>query len=199
MSTNIDDLRYIRSTMERSTKFLSLSGLSGILAGCCALAGAVVAYYIIYEGCAFITGDTLIDMIIVASCVLIGAGSFGVYFSFRKAKKTGAKFWMPVTYQIVKDGGVPMVIGGLFCILLIYHHCSYLVASAMLIFYGLALINAGARTYRDIKILGVCQIIVGLSAGFLASYGLVFWAFGFGILHIAYGIVMYIKYDSVSK
>jgi len=184
--------------MERSTKFFSLSGLSGILAGCCALIGAGVAYYILYQGYSF-TENMLLDMILLAICVIVGAAVFGVYFSFRKAKKTGAKFWMPVTLQITIDGGVPMVAGGLFCMLLIYHHCSWLVASAMLVFYGLALINAGARTYRDIKILGVCQILVGLLAGFFARYGLLFWAFGFGVLHIVYGIAMYMKYDSKMK
>lgn len=197
MENNIDDLRYIRSTMERSTKFLSFSGLSGVFAGLSALLGVVPAYYIVYGGYS-LTGNALIDMILIALTVLVSAVSIGFYFSYRKAQKTGAKFWMPVTLQILKDAGVPLVVGGIFCMLLIYHSCSYMVASAMLIFYGISLINAGARTYRDIKILGMCEIVIGLFAGLFASYGLGFWALGFGIMHIVYGIVIYLKYDAKS-
>lgn len=195
MNANIDDLRYIRSTMERSGKFLSLSGMSGVIAGLLALAGAAVAYQVVYQGYTF-TGNTLADMILIAGIVLVGAVSFGVYFSFRKAKKTGAKFWMPVTLQLLKDAGVPLAVGGVFSILLIYHNTSFLVASAMLVFYGLALISAGARTYRDIKILGVCEVVIGILAGIFTQYGLFLWALGFGVMHILYGIVLYKKYDS---
>jgi len=198
MDTNIEDLKHIRSMMERSTKFLSLSGLSGVMAGLFALAGAICAYIIIYKGFT-VTGSTLFDLIITAVLVLILASSFGLYFSVKKAKKSGSKLWLSSTRQILKDFMVPMVTGGLFCILLIYHHNSYMLASAMLIFYGLALIYAGARTFRDIKILGACEIILGLFAGLFTQYGLLFWAWGFGIMHIIYGIVIYRKYDMTAK
>lgn len=197
MENKIDDIKYIRSTMERSTKFLSLSGMSGVMAGVVALIGASLAYLLIYKGYT-VTGDLLVDMIILASLVLILAVYFGYYFSLRKARKTGVKLFTPVTIQMVKDGGVPLVTGGLFCLMLIYHNCSYLVASAMLIFYGIAVINAGARTYKDIKRLGACEIVLGLLGAFFAQYGLLFWAIGFGVMHILYGIIMHIKYDSKS-
>jgi hypothetical protein len=194
MDTNIDDLKHIRSMMERSSKFLSLSGMSGISAGIIALLGAGAAHYIIQHKVQ-ITGIVLYDLFLAAIAVVILAGSLGIYFSLRKAKKSGSKFWMPVTLQILKDFGVPMVIGGLFCILLIYQNSTRMVASAMLIFYGLSLIAAGARTYRDIKILGVCEIILGVLAGIFVYNGLLFWAIGFGVMHILYGIIMYCKYD----
>lgn len=195
MENKIDDLKYIRSTMERSTKFLSLSGMSGIMAGTVALLGSFVAYLLIYRGYT-VSGNLLIDMTVLAGIVMALAACFGFYFSWQKAKKNGIKFFMPATVEMIKEAGVPFVTGGLFCLMLIYHHCSYLVAAAMLIFYGIAVINAGARTYRDIKILGACEIILGLMAAFLAQYGLLFWAIGFGVMHIVYGIVMYIKYDA---
>jgi len=198
MENKIDDLKYIRSTMERSTKFLSLSGMSGIMAGAVALIGSFVAYLLIYKGYT-VTGDLLIDMTVLAGVVMFLAAVFGFYFSWQKAQKNGIKFFMPATTQLMKDAGVPFIAGGLFCLALIYNHCSYLVAAAMLIFYGIAVINAGARTYKDIKILGACEIILGLMAAFLARYGLLFWAVGFGVMHIVYGIVMHIKYDADAK
>lgn len=180
--------------MERSSKFLSLSGMSGVSAGICALAGAGGAYYILQRRLSF-TGDQLYDFVILAFLVLVCATSTGFFFCFRKAKKSGAKLWMPVTLQILKEFSIPMLIGGFFCLILIYQGAVRLVAPSMLIFYGLALIYAGARTYRDIKILGVCEIVLGLVAGVFVYNGLLFWAIGFGLLHIIYGIVIYCKYD----
>ena len=106
-----------------------------------------------------------------------------------------SKFWMPVTRQIITDFAIPMVAGGIFSILLIYNYATHMVASAMLIFYGLALINASSRTYKDIRVLGFSEIILGILAGIFIYNGLFFWTIGFGLLHIIYGIVMYYKYD----
>jgi hypothetical protein len=69
-------------------------------------------------------------------------------------------------------------------------------APAMLIFYGLALINASPNLFDEIRYLGYSEILIGLLAAAFIGYGLYFWAFGFGVLHIAYGLVMYKKYDS---
>lgn len=197
MNTNLDDIKHIRSMMERSSKFLSLSGMSGISAGLFALIGAGIGYLILSKQFTF-TDNELWDFVILAALVLICAGVSGLFFCMRKAKKSGSKLWLPVTIQILKDFLVPMCVGGLFCIILIYQNATYMVASAMLIFYGLALIAAGSRTYRDIRVLGACEIILGLLAGKFVYNGLLFWAIGFGVLHIIYGIVIYYKYDRKS-
>jgi hypothetical protein len=198
MKKNIEDLKHIRSIMERSTKFLSLSGISGISAGVFALIGAIVAYFILYKGYGF-TNDLLLDLSLIAAVVFVAASASGLYFSLKKARKEKAKFWMPATKQILIDFSVPFIIGGIFSLLLIYQCATHLVVSAMLIFYGLALLNAGARTYRDIKILGASEIVLGILAGIFVYNGLGFWATGFGLLHIVYGAVMYFKYDSHPK
>lgn len=184
--------------MERSSKFLSLSGMSGVSAGIFALIGAVAAHFAL-EGKLIITGTLLYDLAIIAVLVVITAASAGLYFSVRKAKRSGSKFWLPITWLILKDFGIPMAVGGLFCIILIYQHATHLVAAAMLIFYGLAIINVGARSYRDIRLLGACEIILGFLAGIFIYNGLIFWSIGFGVLHIAYGIVMYCKYDTKTE
>lgn len=197
METNLDDIKHIRSMMERSSKFLSLSGISGISAGIIALVGAMVAYLLMH-GQLSITGTQLYDFLILAVLVLLAASASGLFFSMRKAKKNGSKFWAELTWNILKDFCVPMIVGGLFCIILIYQNSAHLIASAMLIFYGLALIAAGSRTYRDVRYLGACEIILGFLAGIFIYNGLLFWALGFGVLHIVYGIIMYCKYDKRS-
>lgn len=198
METNLDDLKHIRSMMERSTKFLSLSGISGIMAGSFAVIGAIAGYLLLKQRLV-LSGNLLADLILVATIVFLCAASFGLYFSMRKARKNKSKFWMPVTIQILKDFCVPMVVGGIFCVILITKNVSFMVAPSMLIFYGLALIYAGAHTYRDIKILGACEILLGLAAAIVVGYDLIFWGVGFGVLHILYGIVMYYKYDMKSN
>lgn len=184
--------------MERSSKFLSLSGISGISAGIVALMGAFAGHLALSKKIS-ISGYLFIDLVVIATIVLIGAAALGLYFSAQKANKNGQKLWMPVSFQILKDFGVPMIVGGIFCFILIYKHVYFMVAPSMLIFYGLALIYAGARMFRDIKILGACEIILGLIAAMIVGYDLVFWGVGFGVLHILYGIVIYYKYDTKSS
>lgn len=180
--------------MERSSKFLSLSGMSGVSAGIFALIGAWLGHLIL-KGEFSITDVRLYDFIILALAVFVCAAVSGLFFCLRKAQKNKAKLWMPVTKQIIKDFSLPMIVGGIFCLILIYQEATHMVAPSMLIFYGLSLIYAGARTYRDIKILGACEILLGLVAGIFVYNGLLFWAIGFGVLHIIYGIVIYYKYD----
>lgn len=194
MNANLDDLKHIRSMMERSSKFLSLSGMSGVSAGIFAVMGAIAAQLVLCRRLS-ITGSLLYDLVFIAALVLLCAVVSGYYFSDRKAKKRKQSLWTPAGMQILKDFGIPMLVGGLFCIILIMKHVSFLVAPSMLIFYGLALIYAGARTFRDIKILGACEIGLGLAAAIVVGYDIVFWGLGFGVLHIVYGTVMYYKYD----
>ena len=199
MEKSLDDLKQIRSMMERSTKFLSLSGISGVAAGISALLGATAAWFVVYRHWRITHISLLADFILIAVCVLILAAGSGLYFSLRKARRSGSKFWMPVTRGILVDFSIPMVAGGLFCIALLRLGQTDLAQAATLVFYGLALIAAGARTYKDVKVLGFCEITVGIAAAFCTSYGLYFWAFGFGILHILYGTVMYCRYDRKDK
>jgi len=205
MDTNLEDLKHIRSMMERSSKFLSLSGLSGISAGVVALIGAYAASNML-DGKMKITGNILYDLIILAIIIIIGAAVTGFYFCARKAKKNGVRLWMPITYQVLGEFLIPMIVGGLFCLVLLYQGEPYLIIPSMLIFYGLALITASSRTYKNIKILGACEIVLGLIAGFFVHanseylsvqihFGLLFWAMGFGVFHIIYGLVMYVRYD----
>ena len=197
METNLDDIKHIRSMMERSSKFLSISGISGVLAGTFAIIGAVTAHFVLAGRIAF-TGNLLYDLVIIAAFVLVTTVSGGLIFSARKAKKNNSKLWQAVTIQIAKDFCVPLFTGGVLCIILIVKHLSFIVAPVMLIFYGLSLIAAGSRTYNDVKILGACEILLGLAAAIVIGYDLVFWGIGFGVLHIVYGILIYYKYDMKS-
>lgn len=197
------DLASIRTIMERSAKFISLSGLSGVLAGIYALAGAVAAYFIVhypvsplnYRIDSATAPDTLPKLLAVAAVVLIASISTGLLLSNRKAKKHGIDLWTPATKKLVINLAIPLITGGIFILIMLYMGHYGLAAPASLIFYGLALIQGSTNTYDEVRYLGFCEITLGLISTLLPGYGLHFWALGFGVLHIFYGVIMYNKYD----
>lgn len=203
----LDDLSQIRSMMEKSTRFLSLSGLSGIFVGVVALLGAAVAQYfysdMLHSRNDLAYGESMRDLVqslqtklfIVAAAVLLIALLGGYYFTARKAQKQGQKIWTKTSKDLLINLFVPLGVGGVFCFLLMDHHAYGFVAPAMLIFYGLALFGSSRYTFDDIRWLGVSEIVLGLFAMFFLGHGLLFWSIGFGLLHILYGASMYIKYD----
>jgi hypothetical protein len=201
---HLQQLQEIRSLMERSTKFISLSGLSGILAGCIALVGAGIQYlYMEKEGRYYrsliIDRDFFVFTFINFLSVLILALLSAYYFTYKKAKKNNQSLWDSSSQRLLLNLAIPLTCGGLFCLVLYQYRLVGLVAPVTLIFYGLALVNGSNFTLRDIRNLGIAQIVLGFISAFNIGLGLLFWALGFGLLHIVYGIVMYYKYDRVSE
>jgi len=206
-TTPNEDLQAIRDIMERSSKFLSLSGLSGIFAGVCALIGAAVAWFFIldlgrvqYSEFISSAGGTLtsgigFNLAFDALLVLVFAFLGAVYFSFRKASKAGQKLWTNSTKRLLVNLMIPLVSGGIFILILVFRNNLELVAPVMLIFYGLSLVNAGKFTFGEIHYLGLTEIVLGILAGVFINYGLLFWTIGFGFMHIVYGTVMYYRHE----
>lgn len=196
MSEPIDQIREIRSMMERSSKFLSLSGLSGIFAGVFALLGAWHFHTTVDEN-ALLTNRSSVASTLVQDglLVLVAALVAGIFFTIRKARRKGMVVWGPASRALLSSLAVPLVTGGIFCIGLIYYGHYWICFSATLIFYGLALVSGSKYTVHDTWYLGLAQITLGLAAFFLPGYNLLFWAIGFGVLHIVYGSVVYRKYD----
>jgi hypothetical protein len=197
------ELASIRSLMERSSKFLSLSGLSGVMAGIYALIGAFIGYRIVNQKYNSLSiNDTYTDnsliyhqLILIAALVLLLSVLSGILLSIRQAKKKGENYWNPVSRRLISSMLIPLFTGGLFIIILFLRLEYDLIASACLIFYGLSLISASQYTFSDVKWLGICQIILGLLAALIPASGLLFWVIGFGLLHIIYGTVMHFKYN----
>jgi hypothetical protein len=197
------DLASIRTMMERTVKFISLSGLSGVLAGIYALAGAALAYIILYYPASPFhyrvnsvnDSTTLWKLIAIAIVVLIASISTGLLLSHKKAKKHGLSLWTPASRRLMINLAIPLVTGGSFILIMLYNGHFGLAAPASLIFYGLALIQGSSHTFEEVRYLGLSEIILGLIAALFPGLGLVFWALGFGILHIVYGAIMYNRYD----
>ncbi len=194
----LKDISEIKDLMNKSSRFISLSGLSGILAGIYALVGASIAYWLVTTS----TRDYLIlDGSIFKLCVLIlfliafFSIITGIYLTTKKAKKQGEKIWDATSQRLVLNFLIPLVVGGFYILIILNQQKYGQTGALMLLFYGLALVNASKYSIGDIRYLGFIQIILGLICAWFPGYGFWIWVFGFGVMHIIYGSWMYFKYD----
>ncbi len=205
---HLETLREIRSLMERSSRFISLSGRSGVIAGIMAISGVVAAY--LYLGMSFtdpgyyeyavnengapnaaVYTFFITDIFVVFMVSLLAA----TMLTMKKARQQGLPVWDATAKRLLINILIPIVTGAAFCLILVHHGYLELIAPATLLFYGMALLNAGKYTLNDVRYLGVAQIATGLAATLFLDYALLFWAFGFGVIHIVYGITMHYKYE----
>lgn len=200
----LKDIAEMRNMMERSTKFLSLSGLAGVMAGLYALAGAFIAWKVlgfntfrmIEPGIALSNLPVEVrNLILLAIVVIILAAGTAILLSAQKAGRRGEKLWNPVAKIMLAQLAVPLFTGGLLILILLANGFIGLLAPMTMVFYGLALFNAGSLTFGEIKTLGLIQIALGLAGTLFVDYGLACWALGFGIGHIVYGIYLHMRYD----
>ncbi len=199
----IQDLQEIKDIMNRSSRFISLSGLSGISAGVVALLGAYAMFQIVFVDHSYLTyqpgkltSTDLNNLMMIAVLTLTVAMSLAIYFTTRETKKRKLNIWDLQTKRLLINLAIPLVTGGLVCLLLLIRGFLGLVVPFTLIFYGLALVNASKYTLNEIRSLGLAEILLGLLAMVFIPQSLIFWAVGFGVLHIIYGTAMQLKYRS---
>lgn len=194
----LKDISEIKDLMNKSSRFISLSGLSGVLAGIYALVGAAVAYWLVTTS---VKGYLILDGNIFKLCVLIlfliafFSIATGIILTTRKAKKHGAKIWDATSQRLVINFLIPLVVGGFYILIILNQQKYGQTGALMLLFYGLALVNASKYSIGDIRYLGFIQIILGLICAWFPGYGFWLWVLGFGVMHIIYGTWMHFKYD----
>lgn len=194
----LKDISEIKNLMNKSSRFISLSGLSGILAGIYALVGAAMTYYYVTT---FSYGTLLLDgwvfktIIFILFMVAFLSIVTGIYLTTKKAKANGEKIWDTSSRRLIFNFLIPLVVGGLYILIILSQGRYGQTGGLMLIFYGLALINASKYSIGNIKYLGYTEIILGLIATLYPGYGFWIWVIGFGFMHIIYGTYMHFKYD----
>lgn len=204
------DLLHIKNMMERSSKFISLSGLSGVAAGTCALIGAYFASnviknsnglelskldYNLYSRNYSIQTYMGNKLFVIALATFVVSFVLSFLFTWLRSRKTNTPLWGSTSKRVAINMFIPMVAGGLYILKLIEHGAFGLIAPGCLIFYGLALVNASKYTLGEVRYLGVLQIVLGIINLNYVGLGIYFWAAGFGILHIVYGLIMWAKYE----
>jgi hypothetical protein len=203
----LEEIREIRTIMERSSRFQALSGIAGVVVGIIAIAGTVIAYTALglsfdqvpyeapgqdqYSSMQLNGTFLLLDALVV----LILSVCTGIFFALRNARKKGLPVWDTAAKRLLINFAIPLATGGIFCGILFYHGLYALIAPATLIFYGMALLNGSKYSIDDIRYLGIIEIVIGLLAAVFTGHGLIFWALGFGLVHIVYGTRFYFKYE----
>lgn len=211
---SLQTLSDIKRIMERSARFLSLSGWSGIWAGVVGLISAAIAYSWIanlttadYYNYRATKGESLrlgqlntidLQFIALAAITFIVALAGGFYFTWQKTKKQGLNIWNSASKKMLVQIAIPLCAGGVFVLVFLFNGLEIYIAPATLTFYGLALLNGSKYTLSDIQYLGILEVLLGCISLLVLGHGLVFWAIGFGLLHIIYGIIMWNKYDKKS-
>lgn len=213
-SEQLSAIKDIKQMMERSSRFISLSGWSGISAGICALAGAWFANNIMsrsryaednsssnldYSN-GHVGFDTVQEfmgnkLIVIAALTFLTAFVSAFIFTYIRSRKNNTPIWGTSARRLLINVSIPMIAGGVFLLKLILDGSYGVVAPGCLIFYGLALLNGSKYTLGEIRYLGYCEIILGIVSCWFIGWGLYFWAIGFGILHIVYGAFMLNKYE----
>lgn len=187
--------------MERSSRFISLSGLSGVSAGLCALGGAWAAHTQIQhwlhgERGMVGSGLQLVEnLLLIALLTFVAALVSAFIFTYLRSRKNNIPLFGAATWRLLWNTAIPLAAGGLFMLRMMQLGQYQLVAPGCLIFYGLALVNASKYTLGEVRYLGYAQLILGIINLWWVEYGLEFWALGFGLLHIVYGVAMWYKYE----
>ena len=205
----LESIHEIRSIMERSSKFMSLSGLSGIAAGVTALISGAIAY--VYLGSTLshallpdyrstnqdtVPDDQILFFVLLAVATIFIAITLAFAFTRRNAKRKNLPIWDKTAKLVTLNMSIPLITGGLFVLALVFKFGMYgLVAPSMLVFYGLALVNASKYTVSHTQWLGLAEVAIGLVALLFYGYGLLFWIIGFGIFHIVYGFILYNTFE----
>lgn len=195
----LKDISEIKNLMNKSSRFISLSGLSGILAGIYALIGAATAFWLVttYSNSElYLDGWVFRSAMLILFLVALFSVLTGIILTTRKAKKNNENIWDNSSKRLLINFLIPLVVGGLYCLIILSQGRYGQTAGLMLIFYGLGLVNASKYSIGDIKYLGYTEIVLGIIAALYPGYGFWLWVIGFGIMHIVYGTWMHFKYDN---
>lgn len=191
------DLLEIRAMMERSSKFVWISGWAGIIAGLFALTGAFIAYTVLGfnpDAIDYQPAKGMQPVILLGIAIWVLAAASATLLSYNQANHSGERIWNATSRRLLYNMAVPFFAGGILILILMAQHLVGLMAPLSLVFYGLALYNASKYTFEEVRIMGVVQIILGLTGAFFIQYSLLIWSLGFGVVHIIYGIYIHYKY-----
>lgn len=181
----IDDLRFIRETMESAAAFTAVPGWGGVAMGITALAAAVLASLRPQEEW----------WVGVWGFEALCAFAVGASASFWKARKAETSVLSSPARKFVLGLFPPMLAAAVLSIV-IYRAGMYdLLPGLWLLLYGAGIVTAGAYSVKVVPMMGLCFMFTGILALFCpASWGNLIMASGFGGLHIVFGAIIARRY-----
>lgn len=177
----MENLRFIRETMERSASFTAVSGWAGVAMGAVALAAAAVAR---------LQQDPRVWL---AVWLLAAAVSFAVAVGGMavKSRSVGMPLFSGPGRKFASSFAPPIVVGGLLTVALFVAGEIRLLPGTWLLLYGAAVVTGGAHSVRVVPLMGAVFMATGAVA-LLAppAWADAFMALGFGMLHVVFGLVI---------
>lgn len=181
----IDNLRFIRETMERSTHFTAVPGYGGILMGVTATAAAYIAIQQPYAR----------NWLIVWITEAFLAFAIGLLAMWQKSKIAGESMFSAPARKFAFSFAPPLV-AGIAITLGLWRYDHYeVMAPAWMLLYGTAVVTGGAFSVKIVPVMGWFFIAMGAAAFALpAAYGNYLMAASFGLLHIVFGAIIARRY-----
>lgn len=191
------DLQHIRQLMDRNTRFLSLSGLSGIGVGIVALLGTGFLFWLSATEPSWVDDIPHFVAVLATATLMLSVVVAWFFTSRRMRREGGNRTLTSAAKRMLLALALPLLVGGVFCAYLYSFEMFGLLywPPVMLCSYGLGLAACAQFTHHELYWLGLSDIMLGFIALFWQEYGLLCWALGFGLLHIIYGAWMYWKYE----
>ena len=181
----IDNLKYIRETMERSTSFTAVPGYGGMLMGVTALVAAYIA------NSQVVLRDSLITWLVEAAL----AFAIGLLAMWQKSKIAGQSLVSAPARKFAFSFAPPLVAGVVIILGLARYEYFYVMPPVCMLTYGASVVCGGAFSVRVVPVMGWCFVVLGaLSFALSTSYGNLMMAASFGLLHIIFGAIIAKKY-----
>lgn len=181
----IDNLKYIRETMERSASFTAVPGYGGMLMGVTAIVAAYIANRQIY----------LVDALSVWLAEAALAFLIGLLAMWQKSKIAGQSLFSTPARKFALSFAPPLIAGVTVVLGLWRYGHYYEMAPVCIVTYGAAVACGGAFSARVVPVMGWCFIAIGAIAFMLpTSYGNLMMALSFGALHIIFGAIIARRY-----
>lgn len=181
----IDDLRFIRETMENAASFTAVPGWGGVAMGVTALATACIAPRPATARIWLLTW-------VIAALAAFALGALGVYW---KARRAGTPVFTRPGRKFLLSLFPPLVAGAVISAAIYGTGANRLLPSVWLLLYGVAVISAGTYSVRVVPAMGLCFMLLGISALFCPlAWGNLVMAAGFGGLHVLFGTIIARRY-----
>ncbi|HEY3011164.1 MAG TPA: hypothetical protein VGJ36_00360 [Gemmatimonadales bacterium] len=181
----MDNLSFIRSTMERATAFTAVPGWGGVAMGVTALIATVLAS----------NSATVTEWLVIWLSASVLAFTIGGWAMVRKARRAGTTVFSYSGRRFVLSYVPPLAVGALLTVVLVRAGLHSALPGTWLLLYGTGVVTGGAFSVRVVPIMGFCFMALGALA-LLISPGWSEWllAAGFGGLHIIFGIIIARRY-----
>ena len=181
----IEDLRFIRETMEHAASFTAVPGWGGVAMGFTAIGAAFIAPH------PSNSRTWLVTWLTAALCAF-AVGALGIYW---KARRVGTPILTRPGRQFLLSLFPPLMAGGVISYAIYARSLSHLLPTVWLLLYGVGVMSAGTFSVRVVPMMGLCFMLAGVAALFCpAGWGNAVMAAGFGGLHILFGTIIARRY-----